>query len=277
MSEKSITEQVVDQKSNLDNEFYSEKDYKKDSLKSKLKTAKIAIQSTIIAMELAPTNEAIRYGAFGYALSQTRNPLIGGAVLGGSTLIVEGGAALACADVLSSNKANKVIEKINKTVHKIIPPEAKMSRLTEAGIALYGGSVIVMAEKQREDPSRTMEDNRRYGLTTAGWLAGVLAVEGALISNGIENYNDPKSVGATLLAAGGLFAATKWAKNKLKSNNIPQNIPEKLSIVDGEISVEENVKTKPRYDLSQFELDSLEKSLVSDIEKRYKQEGLYAA
>src|SRR3990167_10880042 len=77
--------------------------------RSSLHMAKRALQSTIIALEVGPTNEAMRYGAFGAVLTRSRNPLVGAVVLGGSTLLVEGAAALATADLIASEKANKTI------------------------------------------------------------------------------------------------------------------------------------------------------------------------
>ena len=187
--------------------------------RSSLHMAKRALQSTIIALEVGPTNEAMRYVAFGAVLTQTRNPLVGAAVLGGSTLLVEGAAALATADLIASEEANKTINWINGKLNKFVPAGAKMPPVAEAGVAMLGGSVVVLAEKQREDPGRTVEQNRRHGMFTASWLAGVLAVEGALVANGVEDYHDPKSIGAALVAVGGLVAAAKWAKNRIRKND----------------------------------------------------------
>lgn len=219
-----------------------------------LQVAKRAVEISVITVEVGPTNELIRYGAFGAALVETRNPVIGAAVLGGSTLLVEGAAALATADVISSDRATQAYNWINNRLEKVIPNNARMSPLVEGGIALYGGSVVVMAEKQRENPHRTKEQNRKYGLFTAGWLSGVLAVEGALIANGVDNYSDPKSVGAAFVVLGGLAAGAKWAKNHLKKE-----------------------VNKTRYDLSQEELSDLENDLVSEVKRRFPEEGVYAA
>src|SRR3990167_286398 len=187
--------------------------------RSGLHIVKRALQSTVIALEVSPANEAMRYGAFGAVLTQTRNPLIGAAVLGGSTLLVEGAATLATADLIASERANKTINWINGKLNKYVPADAKMPPVAEAGVAMLGGSVVVLAEKQREDPTRTAEQNRRHGMFTAGWLAGVLAGEGALVAHGGEGYYDPKSIGAALIAVGGLAAGAKWAKNRIKKDD----------------------------------------------------------
>lgn len=217
---------------------------------------KRAAQTGVIVAELLPTNEAIRYGALGVAMATVGpDPLVGAATLGGSTLVVEGAAALATADILTTDRSKRVINRINESLHKVIPEEAKMSKVTEAGVALYGGSVVVMAEKQREDPSRTMEENRKYGLFTASWMSGVLALEGAAIASGIDNITDPKTIGASLIALGGIAAATKWARNHIR-NDIIEN--------------------RPRYDLSEEELKELEQGLVSEVKSKVPEEGVSA-
>ncbi|HSX44950.1 MAG TPA: hypothetical protein VLF39_02455 [Candidatus Saccharimonadales bacterium] len=175
--------------------------------------AKRAVQVGVIAAEVGPGNEAIRFGAFAASQFVTHNPLVGGAVLGGSTFVVEGAAALATADLITTEKSTKAISWVNSKLHKIVPEDAKMTPVTEAGVAMVGGSVVVLAEKQREDPTRTAQENRRHGIFTAGWMGGVFALEGALISEGIANYSDIKKVGPAVLG----FAGVTWAFNKAKS------------------------------------------------------------
>ena len=224
--------------------------------RSTMNIIKRATQTGVVVAELLPTNEAIRYGALGLAMTKFgADPLVGAATLGGATLLVEGTAALATAELLTTDKSQKVISRINESVHKIIPEHVKMSPVTEAGVALYGGSVVVMAEKQRENPERTVAQNRRYGLLTASWMSGVLAVEGAVIAQGIDNITDPKTVGFALIAMGGLAAAIKWAKNQVKKDIVGY---------------------EARYDLSDQEIGELERDLIEEIKLRGVEEGVTA-
>jgi hypothetical protein len=55
----------------------------------------------------------------------------------------------------------------------------------------------------------------RHGLFTAGWLSSVFAAEGALVSEGIQNYTSPTTVGTSLLGLAGVMSATRWVKKKL--------------------------------------------------------------
>lgn len=176
--------------------------------------ARRSIQATVIVAEVGPLNELARYSAFGIAQTLSGDALVGAAVYGGSTLIIEGTAALATADIFGSDISSKAFGWINKKLIRFVPEEAKMTKTVEAGVALLGGSVVVMAAKQREEPERTKEQNRKYGLFTASWLAGVCAVQGAVMAEGIS-HPEPKTIGAALIAVGGVMAAAKWAKNRL--------------------------------------------------------------
>ncbi len=172
-------------------------------------------QIGIIAMEVGPGNEAIRFGTFAAAQALSGNPFIGAAALGGSTFIVEGAAALATAELITTDKSTKAIGWINKKLHKFIPEGARMTPIAEAGVAMFGGSVVVLAEKQIEDPTRTASENRKHGIFTAGWMAGVMAVEGGLISEGISNLGDIKKVGVALLGVAAVTSVFKKASSKM--------------------------------------------------------------
>jgi len=56
----------------------------------------------------------------------------------------------------------------------------------------------------------------------------------------------------------GLVLATKWVKTRIKRES-------------------QKEASKPRYDLSQEELDTLEKDLVGRVKEEFKEEGIYAA
>jgi hypothetical protein len=186
-------------------------------LRKTLDTAKYALTSAVVTAEILPiTNEGARYGALAATEMATRNPLVGAAVLGGSTLLVEGAGAIAAANLLTGSTGNKLFNWVNEKLKKVVPDEAKMSPPLEAGLAMTAGTPILMAAKQREQPDRTKEEARRHGLLTAAWMAGVFAVEGALISEGAGDYTDPKKVGAALLATGAIATLPGWAKKALR-------------------------------------------------------------
>lgn len=175
----------------------------------------------VIFAEVSPLNEAVRYSVFAASQVGSDNPLAGALAYGGATLAVEGSAAVLAANHINSerdNRTNKVINWINKKIggEESENKEIDLPVALEAGLALGGGSVVAMAAKQTQDPTRTIEQNRRYGLLTSAWLAGVCAVQGALMSEGIQ-HPEPETIGGALLAVGGIVAAWKWARERYVS------------------------------------------------------------
>lgn len=192
----------------------------RSNIRKALHVGKRAVQSAVVVAELLPTNEAIRYGAFAASQVATGgDPVLGAAVLGGSTFVVEGTAAMAASSLVTSDKGLSSIGKINERLEDIVPPDAKLTPLTEAGIALFGGSAVLTMAKQKQEPYRTTKENRKYGIFTASWMSGVFAVEGALLSYGISSYTDPKKIGPALLAVSGTWALSKRAQRKLKDES----------------------------------------------------------
>jgi len=195
--------------------------------KTALHVGKRAVQGAVVAMEIGPFNEIIRYSALGAALvASNGDPLIGAAVMGGTTFAVEGSAALAVSGMLASESGKKTInwaeKRLSKTI-RISPQKLeswKMKPLSEAGIGLVVGSVAVLAEKQREDKERTAQQNRKYGLFTAGWLSIVCAGQGALVAVSKEAgtdysaYLNARTIGAAALAIGAVIGASRWVMRR---------------------------------------------------------------
>ena len=246
--------------------------------KSSVQSAKRVVQGAALTIEMLPiTNEGARYGALAATEVLTRNPLIGAAVLGGTTLVIEGAGALAASKFITGKTGNQVFNWLNEKMSKVIPAEAKMSRPVEAGVALYLGTPMLMVAKQRENPNRSEEEVRKHGLLTAAWVAGVCAVEGAMISEGIGGYADPKKIAAALATVGVFIAIPKWAKKQLnrKTNNNgqSQNIKQETSIkVDS--TEDDTNNTPPKYDLTPEELNELETGLVNLAKEKYPEDGL---
>ena len=246
--------------------------------RSSVLSAKRVVQGAALTVEMLPiTNEGARYGALAATEVLTRNPLIGAAVLGGTTLAIEGAGALAASKFITGKTGNQVFNWLNEKVSKVVPAEAKMSRPVEAGVALYLGTPMLMAAKQRENPNRIEEEVRKHGLLTAAWVAGVCAVEGAMISEGIGGYADPKKIAAVVAATGVFIAIPKWAKKQLNkrndNNEHVQNIDHELP-VEIVTNKEETDNTPPKYDLTPEELDELEAGLVKLAKEKYPEDGL---
>lgn len=186
------------------------------------------VKTAVVVAEVTPINEMVRGGIFAALLTQTRDPVIAAAVAGGTTFALEAGAALAVADWIAEDRIGRVIDRVDQSmsryprIQKALTPkrEVKVSGLAEVGTALLGGTVVVMEAKQRENPSRTVEEVRRHGLFTATWMAGVLAVSGALTAEGVTNIENPWvwGTGAGLLGLAGLKAAYTKLKSKYSTS-----------------------------------------------------------
>lgn len=185
-----------------------------------------ALKAAAIAVEFLPTNEAIRYGALAMTQTYSHNPVLGAAVLGGSTFLVEGAGALAAADWVAKDRVKDAIDKLDEKLadrkylsklspKRLLPKEqTEIAPITEAGIAMTLGTVALLEVKQRLDPERTASQNRRHGLLTAGWMGGVFAAEGALIAEGVEGINNSNSTTIGLACLG--LAAVVETRRRIK-------------------------------------------------------------
>lgn len=183
------------------------------------------INALIIGIEVSPLNEVGRFGALGVAMATSRsNPAIAAAAIGAATAVFEVPAAYAAADALENSETLRVsIDRINNFTGNLkerldIPRDTQTSTLTKVGLAYLGGSAVSEIVRHKEEPSRTYEQNRRYGLTTAASLVGVSAVQGYLIAEGIA-YPSPNRLALTALAAGTVIGAGKMLKSWVRREN----------------------------------------------------------
>lgn len=187
-----------------------------------LKSFRYMGASIMVGLEVGPYNEAIRYGALAFTqASVSTNPWVGAAVMGGTTFAVEVAGAYAAAELVNSTTGNKAIEKLNHKLHKIIPPDKKMTPPAEVMVGLVGGSSIIVAEKKRENPEWTIQQTRRHGLFTAQWMAAVLAIDGAILSelDAVHNLSDPKVLGYLALSYVTVSGIGKAGKRFMKKDN----------------------------------------------------------
>jgi hypothetical protein len=160
-----------------------------------LTRAKRVGQGAILFAEFSPLNEATRLAAFGAAHAASGgDPFIGGATLGLATFVIEAGAGLASASLFETKTSSRLFEGINSRAKKLgIPSEKRLPTATKVGFTFMGGTVVGMALEQRENPTRTVAENRRYSLITSSWQGGILAVAGYMMSEGINvGIDDPK-------------------------------------------------------------------------------------
>lgn len=181
--------------------------------RSRRESVAIAAQRGILAVEIPPfVNGPVRYGTFLAVLAATQNVPLSAGVLATTTFALEGGAGVAMAHVLDRDDS-VIVEKVGTFLDKFLKEGANISPIAEVGIANYLGTPAVLMAKQKANPERTLELNRRHGLLTGAWLAGACAVQGVLIGEGVTDPTNPKVV----LPAIGILAATSITYNRIKN------------------------------------------------------------
>lgn len=241
------------------NELLPSQEINPSKLRKAMHVAKRAVESTVIAVEVGPTNGIITYGSAAATLIATKDPLLSAAVLGGSTAALEGAAAVATADVLSSEKQNKAVNLISKVLNNrftsrfVLTEDGKLLPVAEGLLAVYGGTALVMTAKEGEEAAkaRTHTERLKYGLKTAAVLGALCTAQGVLYSEGILNYKNPEIIAPVVGATVGFQVAANKLRGRLGRKK-------------------EAEEAQPRYDLSQEELQGLETELVKKVESRTK-------
>lgn len=161
---------------------------------------------------VSPLNEVVRFSAFAAAESYNHSPVAGALAFGVSTLGVEVAGALAISPLLETESSNKAISFINQRLARVgVKDGTTLSGITKLNVLFFGGSAARIFVEQREDTTRTREQNIRLGLVGSIELAGLCAIQGALMSEGINlGLDNPAKVGG--LAVGITAAAGLWRK-----------------------------------------------------------------
>ncbi len=183
-------------------------------------------QMALLTAEILPiTNEGGRLAIFGLAEAATRNPYLAGGALGLSTFVIEGVGGLAAAGLFNTERSRKAFEKINEKAEKVgVPQDKKLSVATKAGWTFMGGTVVGMVLEQREDPSRTVAQNRRYSAFTSAWQGSILAVAGTLTAEGINVGLESPKTGALIAAAvAGIVAVGTKTKKYITTQRAKKN------------------------------------------------------
>jgi hypothetical protein len=170
---------------------------------------KRGVEAGIVAFAATPGDEALRYLAFGATHAATEgNSIASGAVFGATTLLTQGVAAVAAADILDGDGARRTITKTNSKIRKILgkeedEPIRELPAIAQAGLAMLGGTAMLLTARQLTDPTRTYEVNKRFGLKVAGAMAAYFAIEETVVSQAINEFGVPRTVGGLALAVVG--------------------------------------------------------------------------
>lgn len=182
------------------------------------------VESAILFAEVTPINEAMRVAVGGAAIAVGADPIEVAAVYGSATLAIEGAASFASASWLVTERSKKTVDWFNgKLEQRGISSDAKFNKITKAGIAFLGGSAITNTVHFRENPELQEKEVRNYGYKISAMLAGVCAVQGYAVANGIETPS-LISVGGALAAVGSIFGLAGWTKRRVLQEEKAQGI-----------------------------------------------------
>jgi hypothetical protein len=171
-------------------------------------------QTVCAFVNVSPANEAIRLGVFGGIIAGvSRSPEAGALAYGLSTFVVEGVGAVAAAPLLETKLSKKFVDILSTKIAKFRKSEEslKLSLLSKATATFFGGTVVSMAIEQLEDNTRTNNQNLQYGLKVSAALAGICAVQGALMAEGVDLGIDHPQVFGPIVAAVAMAAGTRFA------------------------------------------------------------------
>jgi hypothetical protein len=218
---------------------------------------------------------------------------VSAAVLGGATLVTEAAAVMASARWIAEDRIAPVIEtarikidtfkdKLNQLLPRIRPgrfiPNISESTsegrslpiAAQAAIVLNLGSVVLLEAKQRANPGRTIEQNYKDGMASAALVSGYMAIEGALIGTGMNQLHNPAYLTAAAVGIAGLQYGVHKLRQKTRQWVDTETIATESAtpVVDG---------FRPRYDLTQEEMEVLDHEMVAAVKEVYPEPGVYAA
>ena len=179
------------------------------------------LSTLAVGIELSPLNEGFRWGVLGLAgASIEGKSWLVGAIYAAATFAVEGLASLGVADALSRNGAKRTRAFLAKGLNRVgLEEGAPVNMAIKSAAAFLGGSGISIYLKDRETlDKRTFKEHLEYGLKTTGALAGVCAVQGFLVDQGIDSPS-LSTIGGALLGFGSIPLASRWAKGQIQRAN----------------------------------------------------------
>lgn len=185
-----------------------------DNTASAMQRAIVAAEVGVVAAEVTPANEAFRLLVAGAAQAVNGDPVVVASAFAGATLVVEGAAAYATADLLNRPTGRRAINWVNKKMKKVSKQEEVRTNLAlEASLAYLGGTAVVTFAKASTEPERTKEENKRYGIFSSIGLAAVCGVQAYMVSKGIE-APDPKNIAGAVFGVASVPIAAGVVKSR---------------------------------------------------------------
>ncbi len=182
------------------------------------------LSGAVIAAEVSPANELIRGAMTLGVAGVSHSPIASAIAFGGSTLLVEGAAAVAAAPLLDTNTASKGITSARQFMERHFSrrEDDKFSKTTYATAALIGGSAVSMVMKKYDSPNITKKELRSHGIRTALGLSAVLGTLGLAGPKLVELATDNLiTTGAVLAVGSGVAAVRNIQKSSIESKRNP--------------------------------------------------------
>lgn len=174
----------------------------------------------VYVLGMTPLNEISRGATLLAVGAATHNSVLATAVFAGLTLLIEVPTVLVMSDVLEEDKDKGRIEKINRVLKKAkLGGILKTNALSETGIGYLLGSGYLLVIKHRQNPARSWEDNRRYGIALALVLTGLSVPTGYAIAEGVSHPSAVTIAGA-FLVLGSVYGTAKWAVHRITKGKL---------------------------------------------------------
>jgi len=188
-----------------------------------LSIAKRAGQIAVATAAVSPLNEIARVAAVGASFAASHSPEVGALAAGGSTTVIELVGALASASLIGTETGSRFFNWLNRRLASAMPK--KLTPFSKATATFLGGSTVGMSIEQIENPDRTVQQNRRYGVLASVALGAVIAPLGAVgfpaASAAIANpeISGPAAGGAILFEVG-RRAISKWRQRSAERKDM---------------------------------------------------------
>lgn len=225
--------------------------------------ALLAGAALVVATEVTPANEALRLATGAAAEVYASNPTTTAAVVAGATAAIEASAAVATATLLGTEGGRTISRWVSSKAAKVgIGGDGRQTNaIGDFVIGATAGSAVAVFAKQVQSPERTVGQNARFGAINSAAVAFGAAplVYGVSRTAEVAGWQNVGLAGLALAGLAGMYY--KW-RNR-----------ERTAIQDNAQSIEEGVEAnrevaKPRYDLSESELKTVESELVTQVRQQ---------
>jgi hypothetical protein len=216
--------------------------------------ARNAFYGAVVAYEMLPVDEASRTAVFTATQAVLDNPYATAGAVGAATFAIEASSAVATANLLGTQSGEKFTSRMQRVLGKIGLGGIRTNTLADAAVAMTAGVPLAIALKQQQDPTRTVRQNRRFGVKAAGGVSAAVGAATYFIAEGVSAVESiPEKVGVGAVAVAGMMWAANTLRSRIARNHGAGTAPDIESIP---------IEVAPDYNLPAEELTRLETDMV---------------